>query len=177
MSRMKPKTQLPTLNSWDEVDLAIKSIGEHQRTVESIEAVMQTEIDVAKLKAKEASDPENAKITAISLQVQAYAEAHREELIHKKTKPLLFGALGWRKSTKVKLPKDKDRVAKLVDLLRRVGWHDCITQADPTINKDALKQHDFAEAYKLGIPVEVEDVFWIEPARDEIPTAIGGQQV
>lgn len=169
MARMKPKQQLPTLNSWDEVDLALKAIGDHERAVETIGNVMQAEIDAAKLKAKEASDPELAKIAAISRQVQDFAEAHRADLTNKKTKPLVFGIIGWRKSTKVKLPRDKTRLADLVDLLRRVGWHDCVTQQDPTINKEALRTHDFAEVRKLGIDVATEDVFWLETARDDIP--------
>lgn len=170
MARMKPKQQLPTLSSWDEVDLALKSIGAHQREVTAIEDIMNEEIDAAKLKAKEASDPTLAKIAAISRQVQDFAEAHRDDLVSKKTKPLIFGVIGWRKSTKVKLPKDKERLADLISLLHRVGWHDCVTQADPTINKEALRQHDFAEAKKLGIDVSIEDVFWLEPNRDDLPT-------
>ena len=74
MARMKPTKQLPTLSSWDEVDLALKSIGSLQRSVEAAESVMQEEIDAAKLKAKEATDPVLAKIAAISRQVQDYAE-------------------------------------------------------------------------------------------------------
>lgn len=170
MARMKPKQQLPTLSSWDEVDLALKSIGALQREVTAIENAMNEEIDAAKLKAKEASDPPLAKVAAISRQVQDFAEAHRDDLVNKKTKPLIFGVIGWRKSTKVKLPKDKTRLADIIDLLHRVGWHDCVTQADPTINKEALRLHDFAEVKKLGIDVSTEDVFWLEPARDDLPT-------
>lgn len=170
MARMKPKQQLPTLSSWDEVDLALKSIGALQREVTAIESTMNEEIDAAKLKAKEASDPHLAKVAAISRQVQDFAEAHRDDLVNKKTKPLIFGVIGWRKSTKVKLPKDKTRLADIIDLLHRVGWHDCVTQADPTINKEALRLHDFAEVKKLGIDVSIEDVFWLEPARDDLPT-------
>ena len=166
--RLKPTKQLPTLSSWDEVDLAIKAIGSLQRSVEAAESIMQEEIDAAKLKAKEAADPDLAKIAAISRQVQDYAELHRDDLVSKKTKPLIFGVIGWRKSTKVKLPKDKTRLADIIDLLHRVGWHDCVTQADPTINKEALRLHDFAEVKKLGIDVSIEDVFWLEPARDDL---------
>ena len=169
MARMKPKQQLPALNNWDEVDLALKAIAEHERAVETIGNTMQAEIDAAKLKAKEASDPELAKIAAISRQVQDFAEAHRADLASKKTKPLIFGIIGWRKSTKVKLPRNKERVADLINLLRRVGWHECITQQDPTINKEALRLHDFAEVRKLGIDIAIEDIFWLETARDDIP--------
>ena len=129
---------------------------------------LQAEIDTAKLKAKEASDPELAKIAAISRQVQDYADAHRGE-VNRKTKPLVFGSIGWRKSTKYKLPRDPDRLADIVRLLIALGWHDCVKQTAPTINKEALRTHPVEDVVKVGVSVSVEDVFWLETAREDIP--------
>ena len=98
MARIKPKEKLPQLQSWDEVDLALCEIAEHTRAVEAIQHDMQQAIDDAKLRAKDASDPHTAAIDALSQQVKEYAERNREGL-KKKTKPLLFGNIGWRKST------------------------------------------------------------------------------
>lgn len=170
MARRKPKQQLPALNNWDEVDLAIKTIAEHERAIASIELKMNADIDAAKNAAKAASDPEIAKIAAISRQIEDYAEAHRADLKSKKSLNLVFGQIGWRKSTSVSLPKDKEAYSELIALLRRVGWHDCVIQAPPTISKDMIKAHDFAEAMKLGIAVKIKDDFWIETKRDDLPT-------
>lgn len=170
MARRKPKQQLPALNNWDEVDLAIKTIAAHERAVEAIVLKMNADIDAAKDTAKAASDPEIAKIAAISRQIEDYAEAHRADLKGKKSLNLVFGQVGWRKSTVVGLPKDKEAYSELIDLLRRVGWHDCVIQAPPTISKDMIKAHDFAEAMKLGIAVKIKDDFWVETKRDDLPT-------
>ena len=169
MARRKPKQQLPTLNNWDEVDLAIKEIAEHERAIEAIVSNMNARIDAAKATAKTDSDPEIAKIAAISRQIEDYAEAHRADLKSKKTLNLVFGQVGWRKSTRVALPKDEEEYSKLIALLHRVGWHDCVIQAPPTISKDMIKAHDFAEAIKLGIAVKIKDEFWIETKRDDLP--------
>lgn len=170
MARVKPKKQLPTLSSWDEVDLALKAIGDHQRAIEAIERIMQEETDTAKLKAKAASDPEHAKIAAISQQIEAFAEAHRADLKTKKTLQLVFGQIGWRKTTKVSLPKDKERVSELMRLLKSVGWNDCIIDGEPTISKEQIKTHDFAEVTRLGIKIKIDDDFWFETDRDDLPT-------
>ncbi len=169
MARRKPKQQLPALNNWDEVDLAIKKIAEHERAVEAIVSDMNAAIDAAKAKAKIASDPENAQIAAVSRQIEDFAEAHRAELKGKKSLRLVFGQIGWRKSTSVTLPKDEESYSKLVELLRRVGWHDCVIQPPPTISKDMIKAHDFAEAMKLGIAVKIKDDFWVETEREDLP--------
>lgn len=170
MARIKPKDKLPQLQSWDEVDLALCEIAEHTRAVEAIQHDMQQTIDDAKLQAKDASDPHTAAIDALSQQVKEYAERNREGL-KKKTKPLLFGNIGWRKSTKLVVPRDADKVADIVRLLRALGWHDCIKVEPPKINREALRTHPIEDIVKVGVGVSVEDEFWLEVKKDAIPAA------
>lgn len=169
MARVKPKAKLPQLNSWDEVDLALCEIGEHERSVDAIQAKMQQAIDDAKLQAKDDSAAHLSAIESLSQQVREYAEGHRSEL-SKKTKPLMFGNIGWRKSTKLVVPKDESKRADIVRLLRAVGWHDCIKIDPPKINKEALRTHPLEEVIKLGVSVSVEDEFWLETKKEAIPT-------
>lgn len=152
MARIKPKEKLPQLQSWDEVDLALCEIAEHTRAVEAIQHDMQQAIDDAKLRAKDASDPHTAAIDALSQQVKEYAERNREGL-KKKTKPLLFGNIGWRKSTKLVVPRD------------------CIKVEPPKINREALRTHPIEDIVKVGVGVSVEDEFWLEVKKDAIPAA------
>lgn len=152
MARIKPKDKLPQLQSWDEVDLALCEIAEHTRAVEAIQHDMQQAIDDAKLQAKDTSDPHTAAIDALSQQVKEYAERNREGL-KKKTKPLLFGNIGWRKSTKL------------------VVLRDCIKVEPPKINREALRTHPIEDIVKVGVGVSVEDEFWLEVKKDAIPAA------
>ena len=163
MARIKPKDKLPQLQSWDDVDLALCEIAEHMRVTESIQHKMQQVIDDAKLQAKDACDPHAAAIDALSRQIKEYAERNRDSL-KKKTKPLVFGNIGWRKSTKLTLPRDPGKVADIVRLLRALGWNDCIK-----VNREARRTHPIEDIIKVGVDVSVTDEFWLEVKKDAIP--------
>lgn len=173
MARIKPRDKLPQLQSWDDVDLALCEIGEHERAVEAAQAKMQQAIDEAKLQAKDDSAAHLSAIESLSQQVREYAEGHRSEL-SKKTKPLMCGNIGWRKSTKLTVPKDESKRADIVRLLRALGWHDCIKIEQPKINREALRTHPLEEVVKLGIGVSVEDEFWLDTRKEAIPTEGAG---
>ena len=169
MARIKPLNTLPQLENWEDVDLALAEIGEHERAVEAITATMQQTIDDAKLTAKDASKPHQNTIDGLSRQIKTFAEANRADLEKRKTKPLVFGRLGWRKSTKIVLPAAKDALISLIKAIFRKGWDDCITQPDPKINKEALKDKPVAEVIDLGIRVSIDDVFWLETTKEVLP--------
>lgn len=169
MARIKPNRQLPALGSWDDVDLALCELGEHQRAIGAVQAQMQQAIDDAKLAAKDASEPHQLRVAELTRQVQDFAEAHRAELGRRKSRTLTFGALGWRKSTRITIPRDAGKVAEIVRLLHAVGWHDCVTVAAPRINKDALRQRPAEEIVKLGCGVNIDDEFWLELATEALP--------
>ena len=168
MARIKPKDKLPQLQSWDDVNLALCEIAEHMRVTESIQHKMQQVIEDAKLQAKDACDPHAAAIDALSRQIKEYAERNRDSL-KKKTKPLVFGNIGWRKSTKLTLPRDPGKVADIVRLLRALGWNDCIKVEPPKVNREALRTHPIEDIIKVGVDVSVTDEFWLEVKKDAIP--------
>lgn len=168
MARIKPKDKLPQLGSWDDVDLALCEIAEHERAIAAAQHRMQQIIDDAKLAAKDESDPHTDAIDALSRQVREFAESNRYS-IEKKTKPLMFGNVGWRKSTKMVIPRDPGKVADIIRLLRALDWHDCVKVEAPTINKEALRSHPVEDVVKVGISVEITDEFWLETKKEPIP--------
>lgn len=82
---------------------------------------------------------------------------------------MLFGNIGWRKSTKLVVPRDAAKIADIVRLLRALGWHDCIKVEPPKINREALRTHPIEDIVKVGVGVSVEDEFWLEVKKDAIP--------
>ena len=172
MARVKPKKEFPQLKSWDEVDLALAELAELERGKESIEAVMQETIAAAKLQAKTDAEPVLERMELLAHQIEGYAGAHRTDLGTGKTKVLVFGQVGWRKSTKVVVPRDADKLADIIRQLRERGWDDCVTVTQPKINKDALRAHPLEDIAKLGVSVQVDDNFWIETKRDDIPQEV-----
>lgn len=52
MARKRVEDTVPALESWDDVNQALATIADNQRTVENFEAAMQNKIDEAKAEAE-----------------------------------------------------------------------------------------------------------------------------
>jgi len=168
MARKRIEDEAPVFKSWDDVDQALAMIGDNQRSVEAIEAEMQEAIDAAKaaadLKARVYID-DNARLER---QIKLWAEEHRDDMDGKKTKTLNFGALGFRKSTKVKVPKAAAKLAEMIRLLRERGMSDCVLQPPAKVDKDALRKYPPDAIVAVGGGVTVDDVFWYEIDRERL---------
>lgn len=168
MARKRLENTLPALKSWDDVDYALMRIGSEQRSVEAIEAEMQIAIDRAKKEAADQAEPHKQLITQLEQQINAFTEEHRSDMGDKKSKTLNFGSVGFRKSTKITLPKAKTRLAEIIDMLRGRGMTDCIRVDDPKIDKEALKKYPESDIIAVGAGLKVEDVMWYEVDREKI---------
>ena len=140
MARKRVEDTVPALESWDDVNQALATIADNQRTVENFEAAMQNKIAEAKAEAEARSRVFIEATKRLERQIKEFAEAHRDDMDGKKTKTLNFGAVGFRKSTKIKLPNVRG-AALLAMLLSIVGTIQLFNEpqimstADPGISK------------------------------------------
>lgn len=162
------RIQNEALDSWDGVNLCLAEIGECQREVEAIEALMQEAIDNAKLEAGIKAEPLRQRITALELQIKAFVDDHSDEMGGKKTRLLQFGQVGYRKSTKVLLPKAAAKVAEIIRSLKNKGMGDCVISPPEKIDKDALKKYPANDILGVGANLKVEDTFWYEIDRESL---------
>lgn len=156
------------LKNWEDVDLCLAEIGEKQRSIEKIEAELQESIDHLKLEADMKADPDKKRIAYLEKQIMLFSDAHMEDLDGKKTKVLTFGSVGYRKSTKILLPKAAVKLAEIIRALRKKGMTDCIVTPPEKIDKEALKKYPANDITDVGAGVEVKDVFWYEPDRTKL---------
>lgn len=163
--RMPEKCEL---KSWDEVDLYLAEIGEKQRCIECIEAKMQEKIDAAKLEADDAAAAHRNRIAQLETQIKLYTEENASDMGGKKTKVLTFGQLGYRRSTKVMLPKAAAKLAEIISALKGRGMTDCVVTPLPKIDKDVLKKYPANDITAVGAGLKVEDVFWYEVDREKL---------
>lgn len=161
MARKKVTEQF--LKSWDEVNDALKEIGEAQYEMASIEVELNQKINELKAAAKEAAKPLATKIGVKELMIQQFVSEHRDELKGKSYK-LAFGTVGFRLSTKLVLPKDLTAVIKN---LRTNGMMDCLN-TKVTIDKEALKKYTESEILNVGASLKKEDTFWYETEKTTI---------
>lgn len=158
----------PILKNWDDVDMNMKEIGEYQLKLENIEADMNTKISDIKLAAAMAAKPLEDRIKVLEGQIKDFADASREEFAKQKTKFVNFGKLGFRKSTKIKLPRAANKLAEVIQRLKGYEMTDCIITPPEKVDKDALKKYPEPDILKVGAGMEVEDTFWYEVDREKL---------
>lgn len=156
------------LQSWDEADQALARIGDLQRAAEATEAEMQEKISTIKKSAAETVSPIKREIEELGRQLAAFADTHRDEMGKKKSRELNHGRMGFRKSTKLILPRGESKIARLIQTLRERGMTDCILTPPAKIDKDALKKYPPNDVVDVGASLEVTDDFWYEVEREEV---------
>lgn len=168
MARKRIEDETPAFTSWDDVDQALAIIGDNLRSIEAIEAKMQENIDNEKTAAELQARTFIENNARMERQIKLFAEDHREDMDGKKTKTLNFGSLGFRKSTKITLPKAGAKLAEMIRQLVDRGMGDCVVQKAPTVDKDALRKYPTDDIVAVGGGIKIDDVFWYEPDRERI---------
>lgn len=168
MARKRVEEVIAEFESWDDVNQALGTIGDNQRMVEGFEAEMQEKIDAAKAEAEAKSRIYLEGTKRLEAQICAFAETHRDDMDGTKSKTLNFGSVGFRKSTRITLPKAPAKLAEIVRQLLERGMSDCVKQAEPKIDKGILGKYPPADIIAVGAGVKVLDTFWYEPDREKL---------
>lgn len=153
----------PHLKSWEDVNEALRLIAEAQNEIAMVEAGMNVQIDTIKMTYEEKISEYKKQIKQQELLIKEFTTDRKDQL-DGKTKDLTFGKVGFRKSTKLQLPKALDRV---IAALHKKGMDDCISVKE-TVNKDILKQYDEQQILDVGGSLKVEDAFWYETKQENL---------
>jgi len=150
------------LTSWQEADDALRQIGEHRRDLSAIENVLNEQIAAAKANADAKARPLKESITMLEAALREYAQEHRADMGKAKSKVMTFGKVGFRLSSRVKLPTGAAKVTAIIDKLLARGMQECVVYPAPKIDKEALRKYAPSEIAEVGASLEVEDVFGYE---------------
>lgn len=151
-------------STWDDVDQALREIGEIDRDLALIEGDTNHAIDELKAKAKADSKPLLDRKAALELAMKEFCEANRGEFAKVKTRALTFGSVGFRLSTKVLIKRVGDTLQALKDL----NLTDCI-RIKEEIDKEALKNLDGNTLAEVGAAFRTENAFGYEIDRAKLP--------
>ena len=160
--------QPAALETWNDVSGALARIGGIDLELGGIEISTQQKIDAAKAKAADASAPLREEKARLETQIASYVESNREELGDKKSKQLYFGVVGYRKSSRVVLPRAPSKLAEIVIRLRARGMRECIVTKAESVDKEALKKYPGPDIEAVGAKLEVKDTFWYEVDREHL---------
>lgn len=156
------------LTTWEEADQLLGKIAEKQREVERIQLDLNERIAVMKENAKVAIKVHQADIAAGEKRLALFAAQHRADFGKSKSRPLTHGVIGWRQSSTIKLLRT---VADTVAALLQAGHSECVRQAAPQVDKQAVRQLTNEDMADAGIQLICEDTFYWEPAEVRVPEA------
>ena len=144
--------------SWQEVDDAMKVLGEKSVALTKLEGEQTVQINEIKSKTlKKAGDLKND-ITLIQKNIERFADAHKSEFLQKRTKKLNYGTISYRIVKKV-VCSDVDDAIKC---LRALNMDFCI-RTKMELDKDVLIEQDEKLLQKANISIKTEDKIKIEP--------------
>jgi len=165
MARTKIK-EVAVLKNWEDVDMVLKEIAENNIKIDEIEGEMNKQMQGIKKSAAHEAKPYQDRVDKLGKDIKDFVIEHKDEL-EGKTKVLNFGKTGFRLSTKLSLPTAKDKVASIIDKLRKRRMKDCIVVTEK-INKEILKKYDEKVIIEIGATLKKEDTFWYEEDYEKI---------
>ena len=165
MARIKI-TATPVFQSWEDVDTALREIGEKQLDITEIQGEMNKQINGIKQTAALEVKPHQDRIDRLSKDIEAFVLEHRTEM-DGKTKVLNFGSTGFRISTKVVIPKASEKIENIIRALKARKMADCIAVQE-SVDKEALRKYGEDIITKVGAKLKKEDTFWCEPDLEKL---------
>lgn len=168
MARKKIEDKGYRYESWQEVDGGLRQLCIHTREAELISQALNERIDAEKSRAEAELRPIRAEMERIESGIKDFAQAHREDMGGLKSRKLNFGTVFFRKSTKLKVPAAREKLAKIIECLRKRGMTDCINTPEPKVNKEALKGYSPEIIAEIGAQLEITDAFSYELDMTEV---------
>lgn len=144
-----------TMKSWDDVDNALKQIGEIECRQSLINAEISKKINDAKAQYEPTLQELNDQKTKLEQQMKTFAESNRVDFGKAKEKKLTFGSVNFRSSTKLNI---KDQ-AKTLEILKTKRKLKAYIKVKEEIDAAGLKKLDAATLAEIGATLEPTETF------------------
>lgn len=157
--------KLPALKSREDVDAALRELGQLEIRLKEIETGMQDEIQAITAHAQHDSRPLLDARGAIQAQIRKFADEHEADLKPRRSWTGTFGTIGFRLSRPVIIKA----VRTAIERLRTLGLARFVRVTE-TVNRDGLSAHliaapseELMRLAKAGFTLGKRDNFFCEP--------------
>lgn len=157
----------PMLKTWEEVDVCLKEVADAENEIIAIEAAMNKQIAEIKKDAEDRARQHKDGIKVNESKIKEFTTANRDAL-KGKSRPLTFGTVGFRQSTKLLLPSE---INDVIRKLREHGMFDCVVVKE-NVDKDAIKKYSEDEIIAIGGYLQKTDTFWYETDKDALAAEV-----
>lgn len=175
------------IESLEQVNLALRDIGQAEKELALIDAKANEEISKLREKALKEGEESRKFITETVAKIQSYAEYNKSELFKDaKSLELAFGKIGYRKSTKISVKKTTVELLKSLlgqnrltlestsDAEKKTALAGFIAKIEACIrvkeepNKDALILMEDSFLHEVGASRKVTNDFFCETTPDNV---------
>lgn len=157
----------PALNSYEQADDALRRIGELDRQIELSTAATDEAIDQVKQGHKAYCEPLLTQKADLERQLKEFAESRRADFASTRTRELMFGEIGFRRSSAVVIKKIGDTLTALKGL----GLMQCV-RVKEEIDKEAMRTLSDETLANVGAALVTKDAFGYEIKRELIPQVV-----
>ena len=155
------------VNTWDEVDVALKRMGEIDIQTSKIVGEATLKINEIKEKAKPKIAGLDSERKHLEKIITLFCESKKDEFAKKRSREFNFGTVGFRTVKNVSIPRDKAKLAALIKSLKAYGFNECIIYEEKP-NKDKIAELADESIVKLGLKRTVKDSFRVVPKIEKI---------
>lgn len=157
------KKKISRFENWDEVAIALKSIGECRMRIKKAEIALNTSI--ADMKESYADRVKEDLETAEDLeeQVKLFTNAHKSDFTDKKTKEFTYGKVGFRKSTEI----ITRNVKAIIEACKQHKMTDCIKVSEK-LDKEAMDKYTDEALVAVGARRADKDNYFMEIAEERL---------
>jgi len=155
------------VENWEDADVAIKRMGEIEINLSEINGELTLAVNELKDSAKQSAAGLESERKYLERQITHYCEQQKAEFAKKRSRKLNFGAIGFRITTSVPVPRDKAKLADLIGALKRLRLETCI-KTEEKIDREQISTLEDGTIAKLGLNKNVKDSFRIQPNLEKI---------
>lgn len=163
MTKKTTTPTTPTITSWDDVNLALKRLGELTMSRRALENSLTDDLNKVKEAHALEAKPVIDEIKEIEKDIELYVTDNKDQFAKIRNKEFTFGAISFRVSKSIKVLS----VATCLKALKALGMYGFITTKE-TPNKDMLLTLKETELAKVACQLVAKDNLTIEPYIEEL---------
>jgi phage host-nuclease inhibitor protein Gam len=155
---MARKQLISDYQDWQEVDNALRRLGEIEIHVTQLEGEMTLKLNEIREDYDTRAEGLKAEYRRIETGIELFTEARKEEFTKVRSRELTFGTIAYRIVHKVTIKSKKATVAAL-EVLGLGSYLRIVKEPD----KEAMKSLDAGTLAKVGASLKTDDQLSIEP--------------
>jgi phage host-nuclease inhibitor protein Gam len=158
------------LKTWDDADDALRDIGVIDRAMVRLETEANEKIDGIKKSVETTARQLRENKALLELQLEAFCSANRGDFGKVKSKPLTFGTVSFRESSRIIVKKGKAITEAIIAALKELGHKECIRTKE-TLNKEEMKKLDEETLARVGARKKAGETFGYEINAEKVREA------